>query len=877
MKKLFTLVMLALCTLGIDAQEESRKVWDFRQGFSQETIDNMTAAAAEGLGYTNQYNAETGIGYFECKARTAGKLTVKVNGEDWEVPETKGLSFGAVSNQHLNIVIGNKNYGPHVWLNGKKGEDYVQIDEAIPAGEKVVIIYSSHKDSEGRGFKVSGNFKDENGKQQWTISKRTDTEEKPDMYLDTVTVINTGEEAAKLKMSTTNGMHFHLIAIGGMPGSPETTKQVAYLYDSAVQGYSSDDDYIPGTLLEYLSKRIKDYELKTIDLATKGVTREQLESFDAVVLGFITPQNPNVEVLKSAISYTPMLNLGTDLYGAWGYGAPTATAAFTLSVDEKYRTNALFNSLDTDEPLVAEDGTMSFLVSDADPITGVNIAEGYFQNDEVIATAGGVTAMHLHNLIGRNAYLLLPVGYTGFIDENGGLDLLVNAVKYVADTKKAVTKTSKPQIIPEYKDLKTEVTLKCSTKGAVIYYTTDGSEPTEQSTVYDGQPLLFTAPATVKAIAFADGYNLSDVQTVEVGIFRLAKTPVISVEQQDGGKALVSIEAEDIDAQIYFNLTGSKLVSESQLYTFPFELDFNATVTAFVAEMGELLQSELAQQTVSIPGKKFRSKVIESFDGNTYSGPSLEKGYSYYTDEVIDTQIFKDQNGEDSVVEIFATRDSVTYVRMNNWQARTWGQGIGKLNASPGHAIHDVTGYNPYSVFDEAGARGEITGNAFQFSGNNASGIPDQDKAALYTVVPLQGPFDVVVYASGKNTKCDIAVATDTLATEWTLLGKVLGGTEDLMDGSKDASNRIWRRTIVSYEGTDLVYVKLQSGGNTCNIFNVLIKVEDESEGIDEMPAKAKTVAAGIYSISGMRQQAMQRGLNIVVGTDGSVRKVMVK
>jgi hypothetical protein len=545
-------------------------------------------------------------------------------------------------------------------------------------------------------------------------------------------------------------------------------------------------------------------------------------------------------------------------------------------VAEKYRTSALFNSLDTDETLVAEDGTMNFLVNDADPINGVSITEGYFAKDEVIATAGDQTAMHLHNLINRNAYLLLPIGYTGFIDEAGGLDLLINAVKFVADTKKDVTKASKPQILPDYKDLKSEVTLRCSTKDAIIYYTIDGSDPTTTSTVFDGQPLTFTTPTTVKAIAFADGYNLSDMVTFEVGIYRLAKTPTIAVEQQEG-KAVVTITAEEADAQVYFNFTGSKLTAESQLYTAPFELNFNATVTAFVAEMEGLLQSELAQENVTIPGKKTRTKVVASFDGNSYNGPSLEKGYSYYTDEVIDTQILKDQNGEDSVVEVFATRDSVTYVRMNNWQARTWGQGIGKLNASPGHAIHDVTGYNPYSVFDEAGAKGEITGNAFQFSGNNASGIPDQDKAALYTLEPIQGPFDVVVYASGKNTRCDIVVATDTLAAEWTLLGKVQGGTEDLMDGTKDASNRIWRKTIVSYEGTDLVYLKLASGGNTCNIFNVLVKVEDETEGINEMPATLKTVAAGVYSLSGMRQQGMRRGLNIVVGTDGKVKKVMVK
>lgn len=877
MKRLFTLAMFALCVLGINAQEESRKVWDFRQGFSQETIDNMTAAAAAGVGYTNNYNAETGIGYFECKARTAGPLTIKVNDEDWVVPELKGLTVGAVSNQHFNVVIGEKNLGPHIWLNGKKGEDYIQIDEKIPAGEQVVIIYSSHKNSEARGFKVSGNFKDANGKQQWTVSTRAGIEEVPDKYLDTVTVVNTGEEAATLKLQTTNGMHFHLIAIGGMPGTPETKKQVAYIYDSAIQGYNADDDYIPGTLEEYLSKRISAFDLKTIDAASKTITREQLESYDAVVLGFITPNNANVAVLKSAISYTPILNLGTDLYEAWGYGQPVTTSAFALSVAEKYRANDLFKSIDTDESLVGEDGSANFLANDADPISGVSFAEGsYFAGDEVIATAGGATAMHLHNLIGRNAYLLLPIGYTGFIDEEGGLDLLVNAVKYVADTKKDVTKTSKPQINPEYKDLVSLVTLKCSTKGATIYYTLDGTEPTQQSAVYDGQPFSFTEKTTVKAVAYADGYNLSDVASFEVNIFRLAKTPVIAVEQQEG-KAVVTITAEDADAQIYFNFTGSKLPAESQLYSTPFEMSFNGTVSAFVAEIGELLQSELAQEVVSIPGLQKRTKLLTSFDGNSYNGPSLEKGYAYYTDEVIDTQILKDVNGEDSVVEVYATVDSVTYVRMNNWVARTWGQGIGKVNATVGHSIHDVTGYNPYSVFDEADAKGEITSNIFQFSANSASGIPAKDLAALYTVEPIQGPFDVVVYASGKNTRCDIVVATDTAFTEPIALGKVQGGTEELMDGTKDASNRIWRKTIVSYEGNDQVFLKLQSGGNLCNIFNVLVKGSDESEGIEEKAAIVKTVAAGIYSLNGMRQQSMQRGLNIVVDADGTVKKVMVK
>src|SRR5574344_1917707 len=56
----------------------------------------------------------------------------------------------------------------------------------------------------------------------------------------------------------------------------------------------------------------------------------------------------------------------------------------------------------------------------------------------------------------------------------------------------------------------TEVTISCATDGAKIYYTTDGSDPTAESTEYT-DAISVTPPMTLKAIAVKDGMNNSAV------------------------------------------------------------------------------------------------------------------------------------------------------------------------------------------------------------------------------------------------------------------------------------------------------------------------------------------------------------------------------
>jgi len=148
--------------------------------------------------------------------------------------------------------------------------------------------------------------------------------------------------------------------------------------------------------------------------------------------------------------------------------------------------------------------------------------------------------------------------------------------------------TSAPSFVPAagtYTVAQT-VTISDATPGASFYYTTDGSTPTGSSARYSG-PIAVKSTATLRAIAIAPEYALSDVASASYTISPTPATPTFSVASGTYTSAqTVTISDGTSDVAIYYTLNGSSPTTQSTLYTAPVLVNSSCTLQAIAVAQG---------------------------------------------------------------------------------------------------------------------------------------------------------------------------------------------------------------------------------------------------------------------------------------------------
>jgi uncharacterized protein (TIGR02145 family) len=156
----------------------------------------------------------------------------------------------------------------------------------------------------------------------------------------------------------------------------------------------------------------------------------------------------------------------------------------------------------------------------------------------------------------------------------------------------------------------------CLTEDAFIYYTTNGSEPTEASPLYS-EPIEITATTTLKARAYKSGWDASDTTTAYyiIAVANPTFNPPAGTYTTEQNVEIICL-AED--AAIYYTTNGSEPTEASPLYSEPIEITVATTLKARAFKSGWD-----ASETTT--GTYFFSATTPTFDPSAgiYTAPRM--------------------------------------------------------------------------------------------------------------------------------------------------------------------------------------------------------------------------------------------------------------
>ena len=906
MKKFFTLTMLTLMfAVTASAQSTLRKTWDFREGFSVKTV-NALKADQEEFGadkYWRNYESDATKSdeqHFWNASKSAknsdGFACTHNGGQEKVIPELDGLVLG-MSNAKKFVITYDGAQAPnefaaeggpaigemiphgksYVWLNGKSET----IKFSAEVNQTIKIAVESHavnksKLGEARGISLSTSAGTLTPKFEGSPVPVYYTEYEWDLTGDAGTV-------ADLTIKSTNGCHIYYIIVGDGDDPNANKTKVTYLTEGdataepAYQALVANEELL----------------VTAVDMIEKSgnIAESDYKNADVIVL---SPKMNYADAVKPLLAFYPILNLNASLYTKWGYGEVVNASQEGALI--KLLNNGLLSGFQNEVDYFGSDEDGYFLVlSTGKSFQGIKLGD-YFAEDAVVAVDPSdetVAAVHVHNMY-HNAYVYLPE--ESFVTTP---KLLTNAIDLLKASKTEITQTPAPKIKLEYKDLKTNISMAMASSALPkphIYYTLDGSDPTAESTEYV-EPLTVTSETVVKAVAIAEGYLLSEVATATAEIFSQPAQPTIAATYNDGATS-VTLACATEGTTIWYNYSESNDTVKSMKYSEPISLKAPATLTAFAVVNGQVF-SELTTQRVVVKNALVRQDQIGHFDANTdewginASGSTGSTVYHFSWGKnarsIYDTAAEPIGTQEDpetgDVTNIYPEFDYEYWIPSENceWELKSKGQVLIYQTLSAGMDVGNDAGYNPETTGDIIDYA-PITKQDIQFAGK-VSGEPYT--ASIQSRKKFQGPFNLVTYvgtaSGGSNVgKMMLQVSTDSL--NWTNVGDTL---------TTSIVKRLWKGYERSYNDADEVYVRITQvgGGSSIQIYDIYVLNAGEKslelkkqydnewqafvDGIETVNYQSNRTMKAIYNLNGIRQNGLQRGLNIVVMGDGSVRKVI--
>lgn len=165
------------------------------------------------------------------------------------------------------------------------------------------------------------------------------------------------------------------------------------------------------------------------------------------------------------------------------------------------------------------------------------------------------------------------------------------------------------------------VTLTSSSSDSTIYYTTDGSAPTQTSAIYLS-PIAISSTTTLKFFAKDSGGNIGPIGTE---VYTIDTTPPTVSASPPGGiynKGLSVTLTANEPATIYYTTNGSPPTLASSIYTAPISISSNTDLQFFAKDLAGNI-GPVVKQTYLIDTVAPSVAITSPASGSTFAGGSV--------------------------------------------------------------------------------------------------------------------------------------------------------------------------------------------------------------------------------------------------------------